>query len=197
MNKLDPSAVWPFPSKQLPDDKFIEHTTIDSPVAGTHRRYTPPAPGQLWPSQGGIYAGIITGDDGKAYHLVFAEAGSAGDFAQCTWGERGIDVAGAKSHRDGMPNTIAMAEAGCSLALQARALTLGEYTDWYIPARHELRLAYVNAASCFGTDDYYWSSTQYSAINAWSQYFAGGYQYPWLKDNEFRARAVRRFSVIE
>lgn len=43
--------------------------------------------------------------------------------------------------------------------------------------------------------EWYWSSTQYSAIDAWYQSFVDGYQYVIDKNYEGRARAVRRLKV--
>lgn len=42
---------------------------------------------------------------------------------------------------------------------------------------------------------WYWASTQFSPYGAWVQYFGGGGQLYARKDNECRARAVRRFKV--
>ncbi len=42
---------------------------------------------------------------------------------------------------------------------------------------------------------YYWSSTEYSATNAWLQYFSNGYQGYNFKNNSSRVRAVRRVPV--
>lgn len=42
-------------------------------------------------------------------------------------------------------------------------------------------------------DIWHWSSTQYSALSAWGQYFGDGLQDGSGKFYEFRARAVRRF----
>ncbi|MEW6462966.1 MAG: DUF1566 domain-containing protein [Pseudomonadota bacterium] len=44
-------------------------------------------------------------------------------------------------------------------------------------------------------DSWYWSSTQYSPNTAWDQHFGGGSQFDGHKDDELRARAVRKFTV--
>ena len=48
-------------------------------------------------------------------------------------------------------------------------------------------------------EDVYWSSTQYHRADfsgsAWTQYFDGGSQSYWYKDNELLARAVRRVAI--
>ena len=45
-------------------------------------------------------------------------------------------------------------------------------------------------------DTWYWTSTQYSAHNAFCQDFGDGYQYGLGKSNELRARAVRQIQLV-
>lgn len=49
----------------------------------------------------------------------------------------------------------------------------------------------TGGTEAFGEDDWYWSSTQSSAGNAWGQDFSLGYQFTSSKKFEARARAVR------
>jgi hypothetical protein len=51
-----------------------------------------PKPGELWPAQGGTYAGLRRGRDGTLYHLIVA-TGPDGE-TKCEWGPYGIDVPG-------------------------------------------------------------------------------------------------------
>lgn len=44
---------------------------------------------------------------------------------------------------------------------------------------------------------WYWSSTQCSASNAWSQYFDDGYQDDFVKYDEGRVRPVRRIQIVQ
>jgi hypothetical protein len=185
-----PAAAWPFPSNKRP----AEPLQLDGDRAPT--RLTPPVPGELWPAMGGRYDGILRGDDGKAYHQISALPGD-GEFLAAAWGERGKRVEGAESDRDGLTNTDAMAAAGSELAIKVRALRIAGFDDWHLPARHQAQLSYLHSGEHFDQDDVYWTSTQYSANNAWLQNFANGNQGHWDKDDELRARAVRRFSVIE
>jgi len=50
-----------------------------------------------------------------------------------------------------------------------------------------------------GVEDFaavtYWSSTEYSATKAWSQYFPGGNQFDYSKDGPPRVRCVRRLAI--
>ena len=63
---------------------------------------------------------------------------------------------------------------------------------WRLPTREELHLMWVNRESIGGfAAAYYWSSSEYSDTNAWSQYFGNGFQYSYNKYNTYYVRAVR------
>ena len=151
-----------------------------------------PALGELWPEQGGIYAGLARHEDGRHYHLIVASA-EAGEHQGIAWGVRGDDIAGAASKADGAANTGALLEVGSDLAKWVTALSIAGHDDWYVPSQRELALAWINAPATFKTEGWYWTSTQYSRSYAWAQHFADGGQLSYGKGLEFRARAVRRF----
>ncbi|MCY1295135.1 hypothetical protein D9M70_444630 [compost metagenome] len=150
------------------------------------------------PFEGGFYVARYFVEHEE---FVLIDAGAAGEL-RGAWGEYGQDVATTTS--DGLANTRAMAEAGSELARKALALELNGFGDWYLPSRHEQALQYF---SLQGADGYqaeqpnafaprwYWSSTQYSPLGAWIQYFDGGGQVYDRKGFDYRARAVRRFKV--
>lgn len=71
-------------------------------------------------------------------------------------------------------------------------------SDWYLPARAELNLLWLNqaaidanAAGNFTTSNY-WSSTEYTTIYAWNQHFGYGNQNYVTKTNSHGVRCVRR-----
>ena len=149
---------------------------------------TPPIPGQYWPAQKGWYAGICRSEDGlTGWHLILPK-GAKFYFKDVTCGERGQDVAGATKAFDGLANTLAMAEAGSALAIKIRKLP----GDCYLPSRFESALLYAQLRDQIEFGDWYWTSTQDSAGDAWVQYFYYGY---YGKNNTGRARAVRRLSL--
>jgi hypothetical protein len=159
---------------------------------------TPPKVGEMWPEQGGIYAGVMRGEAGKPdYHLIIAES-SAGE-ASLNYGAAGKTVEGAHSNLDGLANTSALADANESYPAAdfAYRLHINGFSDWYLPARHELRLAYINAFETFEVKAWYWSSTQCAGYSdyAWGQGFDDGNQDDGNKSFEGRARAVRRFLI--
>lgn len=156
--------------------------------------FAPPAIGQHWHGQGGVYAGLMRGvGDQPEYHLI-VPTDPAGQLDEIEWGSPGENEPDATSDRDGLTNTRALfdSEHDHPAAQWATDLQIDGFRDWYLPARHELRLCYLNAPELFSTDDWYWSSTQYSPDGAWVQDFAGGGQGLDRKGDTRRAVAVRR-----
>ncbi|WP_159973097.1 DUF1566 domain-containing protein [Pseudomonas sp. 8Z] len=157
-------------------------------------RLTPtPGIGEFWSGQGGIYAGLMRGENGHPdYHLVVSPA-ERGEAEAITWGSAGKSEPGATNEWDGLANTRALAESEHShpAAEWAAGLEINGHRDFYLPSRRELRLCWVNAPELFA-EKWYWSSTQYSPNDAWLQDFGDGYQTTIHKFSELRARAVRR-----
>jgi hypothetical protein len=179
------------PAKTVVNNFLAELLRPEAQTVITRRAV--PMLGEAWEEQGGIYIGLLR-DGNKEYHNIIA---LEGELTGVKWGERGKEISGCDSDCDGLANTEAMAAAGSELARDIIRMRLHGLDDWALPARHQLRLAYLNAPDSFDKDGWYWSSTQCSAGGAWGQGFADGYQYYWLKVYENRARAVRRFSTIE
>lgn len=153
----------------------------------------PPAIGQYWHGQGGIYAGLMRGENGLPdYHLIVPPA-EAGEAEAITWGGAGQTEEGAASEYDGAANTAALvaSEHNHPAAHWAAELEHEGHKDFYLPSRRELRLCWVNVPEQFARK-WYWSSTQSSPDLAWLQVFADGLQLRARKLSELRARAVRR-----
>ncbi|WP_044872004.1 DUF1566 domain-containing protein [Pseudomonas sp. LFM046] len=153
----------------------------------------PPAIGQYWSGQGGVYAGLVRGEDGQPdYHLVVptAEAATA---KEIPWGAAGESEHGATHARDGLANTRALCDAEHEhpAAQWAAGLEIEGHRDLYLPSRFELALCYANVRELF-EERWHWSSTQYSPGTAWVQGFGDGGQYGDRKGSDYRARAVRR-----
>lgn len=124
---------------------------------------TPPAPGEYWPGQGGIYVGIARSEPGQApYHLILAEAAPETNF---NW------------------------QAGMNFA---KTITADGHADFSLPTRFESALLYANVRDKIDTDYWYWTSTQYSEGYASSQHFDNGTQDVSYKEFARRCRFVRR-----
>ena len=123
----------------------------------------PPRVGQPWPGQGGIYMGIIRGDDGAPdYHLI---VGPEAD-KELNW--KNAMAHAAKVEADG-------------------------HKDFVLPTRYELALCFANRCELFEKDWYWSSSQGADDSSlAWLQGFGFGYQV-WLHESDSsRARVVRR-----
>lgn len=74
------------------------------------------------------------------------------------------------------------------------ALAWAESLGASLPTRRESSILFGNLGEYFERR-WHWTNEQSSAHFAWSQYFDDGSQYDYVKDDEGRARAVRRFKV--
>jgi hypothetical protein len=150
-----------------------------------------PRIGEVWPGQGGINGGLARDENGAPYWLIVSPA-EIGFFDEIQWGGYGVDVPDAKSEFDGRANTVALlATTEQHPAAQKCAAVEHEgHRDYYLPAKREMAVLYANVRELF--EGWHWSSTQYSAHNAWYQFFDDGYQVNASKSNTGRARAVRR-----
>ena len=90
----------------------------------------------------------------------------------------------------------------CNAAELCLDLSLGGYSDWYLPSKYELNLMYRNIGqgNALGlgnvggfASDYYWSSTEYNNVDAWLQSFGDGWQSGVYKEATPYVRAVRAF----
>jgi hypothetical protein len=101
----------------------------------------------------------------------------------------------------GPANTTAInAQSTNSAAGICDSLTVGSYTDWFLPSQDELSLMYTNLhLSGVGgfTASGYWSSSEVDATNAIRRTFSGVPNNPESKGKttSYRVRAIRRFSV--
>ena len=74
-------------------------------------------------------------------------------------------------------------------------LVLGGHDDWFLPSKDELNELYKQKSTVGGFASFsnYWSSSEYSASDAWSQDFKSGGQYFNYKNYDEPVRAVRAF----
>jgi len=140
--------------------------------------------------------GIIFYLDGNGGGLIAAPTDQS---SEAKWGCGGTEISGADGAAigTGAQNTIDI-EAGCTESGTAADicanLTLGGYSDWFLPSKDELNEMYLNKAAIggFASNDY-WSSTEDVYVGAWFQFFSSGLQAGDGKVLNNFVRAVRAF----
>ena len=145
--------------------------------------------------------GIIFWLDGNGGGLIAAPTDQG--FAE--WGCYGTYIGTNSGIGTGFQNTIDI-DAGCTtsgIAADICAnLTLGGYSDWFLPSKDELNELYLNIGqgNALGLGNIggfainkYWSSTEFDNFSAWDQFFGNGYQFGNDKNGNYVVRAVRAF----
>jgi hypothetical protein len=93
----------------------------------------------------GFFAGqISTAGNGIAdYNLVIAPK-SSGENSSKQWKTSNTSTAGTSSVIDGPTNSSNMNNASHPAAQFCEGLTIGTFSDWYMPAKNELEVCYFN-----------------------------------------------------
>jgi hypothetical protein len=135
------------------------------------KQYIPAVIGE--PFGGGFFAGYIshTADGSPTHALIVAprDTGATGSGYTLTtnpqWKTTQTTTTGTTSSFDGAANTSAMVTAGIADHPAAEFcvnLSLGGFTDWYLPARFELDIAYFNLKPSTATNSTSWGTNDYS-----------------------------------
>jgi hypothetical protein len=123
--------------------------------------------------EGGFYAGLISHTaDGVATHALIVAPRATGatgtGYTLSTILQYDPDnalISGADSVFDGAANTAAMVDAGITNYPAAKFcvdLNIGGFTDWYLPARFELDIAYQNLKPTTASNDTSWGINNYA-----------------------------------
>ncbi|MCX6736545.1 MAG: DUF1566 domain-containing protein, partial [Candidatus Parcubacteria bacterium] len=150
----------------------------------------------------GPAGGIIFYDKGyESDGWRYLEVAPSDQSTGATWGCYGTVIPGADGAviGTGHQNTHDMISAGCTNAAQlAHGVTIGGYSDWFLPSKDELNQMYVNL-KIYGVGNFvnsgYWSSSE-NSIYAWSQNFNGSGQGYGDKSAIGYLRAIRAFSSL-
>tara|TARA_R110002126_G_scaffold279250_2_gene426084 strand:- start:944 stop:1609 length:666 start_codon:yes stop_codon:yes gene_type:complete len=128
--------------------------------------------GEPW--GGGYFAGYIshTADGSVTHALIVAPraTGATGSSYTLTtllqWKTATTTTTGTTSPFDGAANTAAMVTAGIADHPAANfcvGLSIGGFSDWYLPSRYELDIAYFNLKPTTTANNTSWGSNIYSA----------------------------------
>jgi hypothetical protein len=120
--------------------------------------------------EGGFFAGTISHTaDGVATHALIvapAATGASGTSYTITtdlqWKTTNTTTAGTTSSFDGAANSANMNNADHPAAQFCENLSIGGYTDWYLPARYELDIAYENLKPTTASNNTSWGINPYS-----------------------------------
>jgi hypothetical protein len=166
------------------------------------------------PFGGGFFAGLYY-EHGIRHALIVAPKAEGQASAKLSWGGRGTQTE-ARSLIDGLTNTRALCDRKAGddhlAAKFCRDLRIGGFDDWHLPALEQMSVLRANLTpeddhvpvqtaaeafreggpEAFDIDDWYWTSTEWSAGSAWFQSFGNGYQDSYVKVWSCRVRAVRK-----
>lgn len=125
-----------------------------------------PAIGATWPGQGGIYAGMVRGQNGNPdYHLIV----HANDLDASHWK---------------------------TALQWAKDLYADDHSDFTLPNRPEQAILFGNVPELFRKEYYWSETQHAEYYGyAWCQSFYDGYQFITRKSSQLRARAVRRLTI--
>jgi hypothetical protein len=136
------------------------------------------------PVGGGFFAGLIshTADGNPTHALIVAPAATGATGAGYTlatnlaWKTTATTTAGTTSAFDGAVNTAAMVTAGIADHPAAEFcvnLSIGGFTDWYLPAQWELEIAYFNLKPTTQNNNTSWGINDYSVPKRTVNYTTG------------------------
>ena len=120
--------------------------------------------------EGGFFAGTISHTyNGVATHALIvapAATGATGTGYTLTtnkqWKTTTTTTAGTTSSFDGAANSANMNNASHPAAQFCEDLSIGGYSDWYLPARYELDIAYENLKPTTDSNNTSWGINPYS-----------------------------------
>ena len=115
--------------------------------------------------QGGFFVGTISHNaNGIATHgLIVAPAASGyNGKTRMQWKTANTTTTGTTSPYDGAANSASMNNATHPAAQYCEGLSIGGYSDWYLPSRYELDIAYENLKPTTNINITAWGINDYS-----------------------------------
>lgn len=143
------------------------------PASAASNSVTPVLPAIGSALGGGFFAGqISTAGNGVAdFNLVTGPLSSAQSTLQ--WKTSNTSTSGTSSVIDGPANSAAMNNASHPAAQFCEGLTIGGFSDWYMPAKNELEVCYFNLKPSTDTNNTS-SGTNPNAVPARASNYTSG-----------------------
>jgi hypothetical protein len=149
---------------------------------------------------GKIFYLLQSGDTGYDVNVQHGLIAATSNQGEVVWGCSGTSVTGADGTAigTGRQNTLDMINAGClGAAPLVYNVNIGGYTDWYLASKDEmskLSIYTMSDTEFMSWGNYYWTSSESSAANAWYQHYNNA-QGTYAKNtgSGIDVRAVRSF----
>jgi hypothetical protein len=144
-------------------------------VFQNQRSFGPPPPGAIGSAyEGGFYAGqISTTANGVATHYLVVGPLSTAQSVNIQWKTSDTSTSGTSSVIDGPTNSANMNNASHPAAQFCEGLTIGGFSDWYMPALNELEVCYYNLKPS-GTSNSTTSGTNTNAVPSRGSNYTSG-----------------------
>lgn len=118
------------------------------------------------PFGGGYFAGYISHTaDGNATHALIVAPKSTGESSSLQWKTVNTTTTNTSSVFDGAANTAAMVTAGIADHPAAEfcvGLSIGGFSDWYLPSQKEIDIAYFHLKPTTGANNASWGNNVYA-----------------------------------
>lgn len=175
-----------------------DHFSMPSHTVTLTAIWTPYVVGDVGPGGGIVFydKGVYSG---SGILWRYLEAAPSDQSAGIQWGgEETSTGASGTTLGYGETNTMSIVNklgAGSYAARICWDLSLGGYTDWFLPCRDELVQMYNKRAVIggFATTSFYWSSSEANSIDAYNMLFQFGEVRTETKGTNGRVRALRYF----
>ena len=143
---------------------------------------------------GGFWAGqISTAGNGIAdYNLVIAPVASGQSTKQ--WKTSNTSTAGTSSVIDGPTNSANMNNATHPAAQFCEGLTIGGFSDWYMPAKNELEVCYYNLKPTTSLNDTNSGTNTNAVPSRGSNYTSSGAPFQ-TSATDFKSGGAEAFST--
>ena len=139
-------ALFCLVSLLIPVSAFANGAEMLFMVASMAASAPPAAPNIGDAYGGGFFAGYISvAGNGVASHMLIVAPKATGE-TTIAWDTGSAEATGFTSVIDGPGNTAGLAALGTryAAATWCKGRSIGGYTDWYVPAKNELEVAYYN-----------------------------------------------------